>query len=230
MGVEEEMATTQLLEVQTLTDDVLPENAQRIMSAALRLFSTKGYSATSVREIVHAAKVTNPMLYYYFDSKRGLFEALTEGIHSVFHERLSLALASAEDLESQLHEVVWAHLEGVREDPVILRFVYSILFGPSESYPEHRMYERHTVIVEEIASAFDSAVARGEFEPRGGWSSEALAQQLLGLINSHLMRVLKELEHAGPRAERTILDQHASEDAVEPLVDFFLAAAGTVNR
>ncbi|MCE1227092.1 MAG: TetR/AcrR family transcriptional regulator, partial [Geobacteraceae bacterium] len=46
---------------------------QRLLDAALQLFSTKGYAATSVRELVEAAGVTKPVLYYYFKNKEGLY-------------------------------------------------------------------------------------------------------------------------------------------------------------
>ena len=50
----------------------------RIMKAATHLFANKGYASTSVREIVEAAGVTKPTLYYWFDSKEGLFVELVE--------------------------------------------------------------------------------------------------------------------------------------------------------
>ncbi len=43
-----------------------------ILRVAARLFATRGFEATSVREIVEAAGVTKPTLYYYFGSKEGL--------------------------------------------------------------------------------------------------------------------------------------------------------------
>ncbi len=46
---------------------------QRLLQAALDLFTEKGYAATSVREIVDAAGVTKPVLYYYFKSKEGIY-------------------------------------------------------------------------------------------------------------------------------------------------------------
>lgn len=39
---------------------------ERIVTVALKLFCQKGYEATAVHEIVDAAKVTKPVLYYYF--------------------------------------------------------------------------------------------------------------------------------------------------------------------
>jgi TetR/AcrR family transcriptional regulator len=46
---------------------------EELMRAALTLFTQRGYSATTVRELVEAAGATKPVLYYYFGSKEGLF-------------------------------------------------------------------------------------------------------------------------------------------------------------
>ena len=64
---------------------------QRLLTAARRLFAAKGYSATTVRDILRVAGVTAPVLYYHFGSKQGMFLALVrEG-----SEKLDAALAEA---------------------------------------------------------------------------------------------------------------------------------------
>ncbi len=57
------------------TPRVKPEEPirEKLMRAALTLFTQRGYSATTVRELVEEAGVTKPVLYYYFGSKEGLF-------------------------------------------------------------------------------------------------------------------------------------------------------------
>ena len=45
------------------------EARERLLSGATELFASKGYAATTVREIVERAGVTKPVLYYYFRSK-----------------------------------------------------------------------------------------------------------------------------------------------------------------
>ena len=52
---------------------------QRLLDAAAELFNGKGYAATTVREIVKAAGVTKPVLYYYFKNKEGIFLELMRG-------------------------------------------------------------------------------------------------------------------------------------------------------
>ena len=44
------------------------------MRAASKLFSEKGYANVSVRDICREMKTTPPVLYYYFGSKKGLFD------------------------------------------------------------------------------------------------------------------------------------------------------------
>lgn len=50
--------------------------AQRLARIAARLFATRGYDATSVREIVEEAGVAKPTLYHYFGNKEGVAKAL----------------------------------------------------------------------------------------------------------------------------------------------------------
>ncbi|HEU5366720.1 MAG TPA: TetR family transcriptional regulator [Hanamia sp.] len=51
---------------------------QTIIESALKLFSTKGFEGTSVREIAADADVNVAMINYYFGSKDKLFESVVE--------------------------------------------------------------------------------------------------------------------------------------------------------
>jgi TetR/AcrR family transcriptional regulator, acrAB operon repressor len=50
----------------------------QIMRAALKLFSTRGYHGTSVRDIAHAARVSTGNVYHQFQDKESIFNALLE--------------------------------------------------------------------------------------------------------------------------------------------------------
>lgn len=51
--------------------------AEEILEAALRLFSDRGYTAVSIKEIAQYSKINSALIYYYFNSKDHLFvEAL----------------------------------------------------------------------------------------------------------------------------------------------------------
>lgn len=55
-----------------------PHTRQQILDASLRLFSKKGFARTTVRDIAHQAGITDAAIYYHFQSKRELLEALVE--------------------------------------------------------------------------------------------------------------------------------------------------------
>lgn len=46
---------------------------EEIFQSAIELFARRGYFATTIRDIVEKAGVTQPMVYYYFGSKEELF-------------------------------------------------------------------------------------------------------------------------------------------------------------
>lgn len=104
--------------------------AEHLARTALKLFARKGYTATSVNEIVEAAGVTKPMLYYYFKSKEQLARHLV--IEPL--DRLLQAMTDADNqaenpLESQVR---WLSLQihFSRVDPDRARFVFALYFGP----------------------------------------------------------------------------------------------------
>lgn len=79
-----------------------PLTRQQILDASLRLFSERGFARTTVRDIARQAGITDAAIYYHFESKRELLEALVE-------ERGFLtSLKNLEDVEALLpvHELV----------------------------------------------------------------------------------------------------------------------------
>lgn len=74
---------------------------QRILDAALELFSTQGFEATSIAQIADAVGVRKASLYSHFDSKQDildrLIESITEGYSS--HSVRSLAGCGDDELD-----------------------------------------------------------------------------------------------------------------------------------
>lgn len=65
------------------------EARQRILQASTKLFSEKGFDATSVNEIAKAAEVTKPLIYYYFESKSEILDSV---VASLFDKLKSLKM------------------------------------------------------------------------------------------------------------------------------------------
>jgi AcrR family transcriptional regulator len=107
--------------------------ARHIARVAARLFAERGYDATSVREIVEAAGVAKPTLYYYFRSKEGLAQALLTVPLSNLVATLRQIVTAVDDPVRCLEGVIDAQYHFCRDDPDRGRFIYALLFGPHGS-------------------------------------------------------------------------------------------------
>lgn len=210
----------------------IPEMAARIMRAAIHLFARKGYSATSVREIVQEAHVTNPMLYYYFDSKEGLFRRLLEVLNSAMEQGVREALATEAPLKTRVQRIWQLHLEAARHAPEALRFVYAVLFGPSEGRPPHDMFHRRQALMGEITAMFAAAIAAGELSVREGVTPEILTMRMFAGINQHMMFSLKimELSDVPDLVPIVDIDAMLGPQAADEQVDFFFHGAGRLRE
>lgn len=59
-----------------LKNEAAPDMRERILDAAEDHFSRHGFWGVTLREVAQDAKVDTALLHYYFDTKRGLFDAV----------------------------------------------------------------------------------------------------------------------------------------------------------
>ncbi len=103
--------------------------AAHLAQVAARLFAARGYDATSVREIVEAAGVTKPTLYYYYGSKEGLAQALLTQPVSALIAALERE-AEHGDPETAPAAMLEANFAFCRDNPSRSKFLYALFFGP----------------------------------------------------------------------------------------------------
>jgi AcrR family transcriptional regulator len=143
----------------------LGKSTDRILQKSLELFSSKGYDATSVREICAAAGITKPTLYHFYGSKEGVYRAIVEGALERFRLDMVRALGTQGALRDRLLRMARAYVDaGVRE-PDLARFVMALIHNPPRSAPATDFVGFYQGILDELARAVDEAVARGEIAP-----------------------------------------------------------------
>ena len=119
----------------------LAPTALRILGCAVDLFATRGYDATSVREICEAARITKPTLYHFFRSKDGVFRAIVGQTLDDIHEQIRTALRAHDTVEAQLRDVVRTAFGAAREHPRLWRFVFGTVWCPTRA-PVEDMHRR----------------------------------------------------------------------------------------
>ena len=213
----------------TFDSSHLSDKAEYILAAAIQKFARKGYRATSVRDIVELADVTNPMLYYYFDDKAGIFHAAVDLIFSDQIEAVVDILESDDTFVNKIQRVVTDYLTRSRQKPVAAKFIYSILLSPIESSPPMDITKVHASPEERTAELFNETAQGGLITPRSKVDGEFFSAQLYGVITGHLQSTLTKWQHLESKdARRQILDESLNETYAERLTDFVLA--GTLEH
>lgn len=83
---------------------------EEILAAAVALFSTKGYSRVSIRELAGRAGCSTANLYHHFGSKYDIFVTIIEGAMDRHFAGLDEARAAHAEPREQLRHVLRNHL------------------------------------------------------------------------------------------------------------------------
>jgi TetR/AcrR family transcriptional regulator len=148
-----------------MASDVKPEGQlrEKLMAAALALFTQRGYSATTVRELVEAAGVTKPVLYYYFGNKEGLFLELMR----THFGRLEAAVDAYRNGGGSVRKRLTAMLDKgfayVRQDLDFIRLMHAVYYGPPGDAPYFDFDAYHQRYHDLITRFFREGIKRGEF-------------------------------------------------------------------
>jgi AcrR family transcriptional regulator len=136
-----------------------PEGTRRrILEAATEQFTTLGLAGARVDAIATAAGTNERMLYYYYQSKEGLYVAVLETMYTAFAERemtLDLSGLSPSETLRMLAVSIWSHL---RDNPRWLSLINN------ENLHEGRYLARSTKLRDTISPVVElirATLARG---------------------------------------------------------------------
>jgi AcrR family transcriptional regulator len=163
----------------------------RILLRALELFSSKGYDATSVREICEAAGITKPTLYHFFGSKEGVYRTLVDGSLEDFRRDLLAQIQLPGATGDRLKRVARCYFESVRAHRELMRFILGLIHHPPSSAPvtdfRHFYEELVRLIARQVEEGVrDGTLSAGPTEVRMLVLMGALGEAICGnLISGH---------------------------------------------
>lgn len=172
------------------------------MQAALKSFAERGYAATSVQDIVGAARVSKPALYYYFGDKAGLFQALVDRAHDERYQVMRAAAARGQTVGEKLERLVAAVFEFSVKHRELMRLAFATAFASAGETPcLAKCREKGRRNYEFLRSLIAEGQAKGELA--AAFTADELTMGIYGQINSYIIVRLLAPECAVTRRTAT---------------------------
>lgn len=136
----------------------------RILRAATELFADQGYAGTSMRQVAERAEANSALIYYYFGTKRDLFEAAlgppAAELLELLERAYTMRAPASRRLEVFVREYVPLALRGLPHTALVLKALAS-------GDPEMREMMRRELApnAELLARIVEEGIASGEFRP-----------------------------------------------------------------
>jgi AcrR family transcriptional regulator len=142
----------------------LPEQTRReqILSAARKCFIERGYHPTRMEDIASTAGLSKGGVYFHFDSKREVFDALVEEEFSRSVELLRKVSGSDTTIVEKMSVIASYYLEYFNTAPDAPRFFIVMgEMGLRDEALAKKLLEMQTVFIEEASKLVDQGVREG---------------------------------------------------------------------
>jgi len=140
------------------------DTRERILDAALNIFSNKGYHDTRMDEIVEASDTSKGSIYFYFPNKERLFLALVDQFADLLERRVIEAVEQEEQGIMQVRAALQACLEtfGRYRRPAKILLVQAVGLG---TVFEKKRVEVNDRFANLIRKYLDESIAIGDIAP-----------------------------------------------------------------
>lgn len=161
-----------------------------LIETAARLFRTKGYDRTTVRDIARAVGLQSGSIFYHFRNKEEILYAVMEdGIRRI-REQAAAAIAPHTDPRERLQALFHAHLRvllgGTKDDMVVLLYEWQGLSEESRA-PLRELRDAYEQLWEQVLTEAEAAGLVDD-DPR------LLRRVILGALNW----TVQWFRHEGP--------------------------------
>lgn len=169
---------------ETETLEKTKDTRTRILEAAVKVFSSKGYHETRVDEIVKASNTSKGAVYFYFPGKQQIFLAIVDQFTDLLQKRLTEAILREGDGVRRVNAALQTCLETFGQYRGLAKILLIQAVGLGAAFEEKRM-EVHNRFAKVIQSYLDQAVAEGDIPPL---DTEVAAYAWMGAINDVVIR------------------------------------------
>jgi len=173
---------------------------ERILDAAVRVFSKKGYHDTRVDEIVQESETSKGAVYFHFPSKEQIFLALVDDFAGLLEKKLVSTIDETGDGVMAVDRALTVGLETFAKYRSLAKIFLVQAVGLGSAFEEKRLQilDRFAGVIQMY---LDQAVEEGEIPPL---DTRIAAFVWIGAINEVVIRWVHDGEPA-PEAIQPVL-------------------------
>ncbi|MEI8166229.1 MAG: TetR/AcrR family transcriptional regulator [Chloroflexales bacterium] len=188
--------------------------AMKIVEAASYLFMQRGYKAVAITDIIKAAEVTKPTLYYYFADKEELFVQTGLRVTAAMGERMRAAAATPGGIAARLQAIAEVLMADRDTDMRMMRHEMFEHLGQPQRARLSRAFFLH--IFSPIVQVMEDGITSGEL---ARYAPVTLAKMFMGMAESFQEFAPRRV--AGQAAQHSTMFGDAALSTAD-LVDLFL--------
>lgn len=188
-----------------------PERTKgRLLRAAIRLYSEKGFHGVSVDEIVGQAKANKRMVYHYFGDKNGIYLAALKEVFGRLEKAAVRVIKESERPDVKLKHLIAAHFRFLDENPEFFRLLLWENLERGRHIGRHPEFINRNPFIAQFRLVIKEGVASGIFRaPRD------IKHLLINLIavcffyysNHYSLAISLKVDLDSPRSHALRLDQ-----------------------
>lgn len=155
----------------------------KILKTSKKLFAEKGYSNTSINEIISIAGIATGTFYQYFDDKLAVYEYLLFQYHREIRRQIRTEIDGLVTRYDMEREGLKAFLKYISKDKLAYKIIWESLFIDIQLFKNY-----YITFAESYVNQLK--IARDKKELRHCFDLETLAYSLMGIANFTAMQVM----------------------------------------
>jgi AcrR family transcriptional regulator len=147
--------------------ETVPEiNAeQRILEAARRVFTRKGFAGARMQEIADEAGINKALVHYYYRSKEKLFAEIFREAFSTMLPAIAHVFMGQGTIAQKIELFVEKYLSIVLKNPFIPLFVLNEMHRSPDTFFNEFIHPDLKIRIKGVLEMFENAVQKGEITP-----------------------------------------------------------------
>ena len=146
-----------------MSEEDKEERRNDILAAAKKVFSRKGYHATTIADIAKTAKLSYGSIYWYFDSKDALFHALMESEGRALRDHVTHALTNTPARGSPVapfRAAVLTTFEFFESDRALVKLLFRDSYALGDRFEKH-LFGIYEGFIGDVEKIIEDAQRRG---------------------------------------------------------------------